>query len=158
MPSPHQPVHASLSHSRLIPMRPRPPRLYLATRRGQRRAVVAGRRSSIRCTAQSLTFGRTSIVDAGSRPEAAFGEPFDLSSAATALSGETKGRQSGAISFISEFKKQRKRPGVRRCSGSPPLAKHQHATSPGFRLAFMRSLVWLFAVSCFNHAPTYVQL
>ena len=31
-----------------------------------------------------------------------FGEPFGLSSAATALSGETNGRQSGAISFSFE--------------------------------------------------------
>ena len=36
----------------------------------------------------------------------AFREPFDLSLAAAALSGETKRRQSGAISFISEFKRQ----------------------------------------------------
>ena len=41
------------------------------------------------------------IVESGSRPDAASGESSDLSSAAPALSGETEGRQNGAIGFIS---------------------------------------------------------
>ena len=47
---------------------------YLATKGGWLRAVLAGLKFSIRCTAESLTFGRTSIAESGSPPDAAFGE------------------------------------------------------------------------------------